>query len=191
MALLKDQVCIVTGAGQGLGRAVALEMAAEGATVVLLERNAETVEAVAAEIGGQGRPRRTLCARRHRLRRLRRPRSPMCCASSAGSMSLVNNAAINPPTQTILARHAGGLAAHDRDQPRSRLHGLEAGGAAYGAAEERTDHPHRLDPGLRVERRRRLLQRRQGRHHRADEVDGGRARAATTSWSTRWRRASC
>jgi NAD(P)-dependent dehydrogenase (short-subunit alcohol dehydrogenase family) len=54
MALLKDQVCIVTGAGQGLGRTVALEMAAEGAAVALLERNPETVKAVAAEIGRKG-----------------------------------------------------------------------------------------------------------------------------------------
>ena len=45
---------------------------------------------------------------------------------------LVNNAAINPPTAHDPARHAGGLAPHDRDQSRSRLHGLEAGGAAYG-----------------------------------------------------------
>ena len=54
MALLTDQVCIVSGAGQGLGRTVALEMAAEGATVALLERNADTVRKVATEIGARG-----------------------------------------------------------------------------------------------------------------------------------------
>ncbi len=37
----------MSGAGQGLGRAISREMAAEGASVVLLERNVETVEAVA------------------------------------------------------------------------------------------------------------------------------------------------
>ena len=52
MGLLDGQVCIVSGAGQGLGRAIALEMAAEGASVVLLERNVETVES------GGGRDRR-------------------------------------------------------------------------------------------------------------------------------------
>jgi len=54
MALLQDQVCIVTGAGQGLGRSIALEMAREGATVALLERNADTLERTAKEITGAG-----------------------------------------------------------------------------------------------------------------------------------------
>ena len=50
MALLQDQVCIVTGAGQGLGRSIVLEMAKEGASVALLERNADTLEQTSAEI---------------------------------------------------------------------------------------------------------------------------------------------
>ena len=54
MGLLAGQVCIVTGAGQGLGRAIALEMAAEGASVVLLERNSTTLKSVAAEIAAAG-----------------------------------------------------------------------------------------------------------------------------------------
>jgi NAD(P)-dependent dehydrogenase (short-subunit alcohol dehydrogenase family) len=54
MGVLADQVCIVSGAGQGLGRAIVLEMSAEGAKVALLERNAETVGKVAAEIACQG-----------------------------------------------------------------------------------------------------------------------------------------
>jgi NAD(P)-dependent dehydrogenase (short-subunit alcohol dehydrogenase family) len=49
MGLLDGKVCLVSGAGQGLGRSVSLEMASEGATVVLLERNAGTISAVAAE----------------------------------------------------------------------------------------------------------------------------------------------
>ncbi len=44
--LLSGYTAIITGAGQGLGRAIALEYAAEGATVALLERNAAALAAV-------------------------------------------------------------------------------------------------------------------------------------------------
>ena len=54
LGLLDDRVCLVTGAGQGLGRSVSLEMAREGATVVLLERNADTAASVEDEIRAAG-----------------------------------------------------------------------------------------------------------------------------------------
>ena len=54
MALLDGQVCLVTGAGQGLGRAIALEIAHEGARVVLLERNPDTLATVLSEIEEKG-----------------------------------------------------------------------------------------------------------------------------------------
>ena len=52
--LLNDRVAIITGAGQGLGRAVALEYAAEGAAVALLEINDETLAETAQAIEGAG-----------------------------------------------------------------------------------------------------------------------------------------
>jgi 2-hydroxycyclohexanecarboxyl-CoA dehydrogenase len=49
---LADKRVLVTGAASGIGRAIAMRLAQEGATVGLLDRNAPAAEAVAAEIGG-------------------------------------------------------------------------------------------------------------------------------------------
>jgi 3-hydroxybutyrate dehydrogenase len=53
------QVAVVTGAGRGIGRAIALGLAAEGATVALLARSEGELVAVAGEaaaLGGEGLP---------------------------------------------------------------------------------------------------------------------------------------
>ncbi|MGD6741910.1 SDR family oxidoreductase [Streptomyces sp. BH106] len=47
----QDQVVAVTGAAQGLGRAMAERFAAEGATMVLADRDGQSVAKAAAEIG--------------------------------------------------------------------------------------------------------------------------------------------
>jgi NAD(P)-dependent dehydrogenase (short-subunit alcohol dehydrogenase family) len=52
---LLGKVCIVTGAGQGVGRGIALAFAREGATVVVVEWNEETGKQVADEIEALGR----------------------------------------------------------------------------------------------------------------------------------------
>ncbi len=52
--LLDGQVCVVSGAGTGLGKQTALELARLGATVVGCGRRAEPIEATAAEAGALG-----------------------------------------------------------------------------------------------------------------------------------------
>jgi 3-oxoacyl-[acyl-carrier protein] reductase len=101
MNLLADQVCIVTGAGQGLGRAVSLEMAAEGAKLALLDRNPETVRQVASEITDKGG-----VAEAYQLDITDYDAYGRTVADVLGRFgkidTLVNNAATNPPLLTIL-----------------------------------------------------------------------------------------
>ena len=47
MATLANQVAVVTGASSGIGRALALQLTAEGATVCLVGRNLRTLRRVA------------------------------------------------------------------------------------------------------------------------------------------------
>jgi len=51
---LSDQVAIVTGASQGLGKAIAISLAANGANVLCLARNADKLAAVVGEIQSAG-----------------------------------------------------------------------------------------------------------------------------------------
>jgi NAD(P)-dependent dehydrogenase (short-subunit alcohol dehydrogenase family) len=52
---LANKVAIVTGAGRGMGRAISIRFAQEGADVAAAEVNTDTLREVAEEIGEQGR----------------------------------------------------------------------------------------------------------------------------------------
>src|SRR5436190_18538789 len=52
---LANQIAVVTGAGRGIGRGIALKFAAAGADVVCVSRTAENAEKAAEELRGLGR----------------------------------------------------------------------------------------------------------------------------------------
>ena len=52
--MLRDKVVMITGASQGLGKALALAFAQEGANLVVNSRNADSLDPVAEEVKGAG-----------------------------------------------------------------------------------------------------------------------------------------
>ena len=55
MSQLANQIAVITGAGRGIGRAIALKLAGAGADIVCVSRTAENAEKVAAEVRALGR----------------------------------------------------------------------------------------------------------------------------------------
>jgi 3-oxoacyl-[acyl-carrier protein] reductase len=94
MPLLQNHIAVVTGAGSGIGRAIAMGYAREGARVVLLDINGKTAAEAAEEIRGAGGKAESLA--------LDVTRREDCIATAkqvadkVGQVSiLVNNAGIN------------------------------------------------------------------------------------------------
>jgi NAD(P)-dependent dehydrogenase (short-subunit alcohol dehydrogenase family) len=52
--LLTEKVAVITGGGRGIGRAMALKFAGEGAAVVVAARTRSEIEAVAEEVRNAG-----------------------------------------------------------------------------------------------------------------------------------------
>jgi NAD(P)-dependent dehydrogenase (short-subunit alcohol dehydrogenase family) len=76
---LEGKIAVVTGAGRGIGRAIALTYAREGSAVCCAARTMEDVESTVEEIerlGGSGLAVRTDVTDLESVRRMSRPPSP-------------------------------------------------------------------------------------------------------------------
>jgi NAD(P)-dependent dehydrogenase (short-subunit alcohol dehydrogenase family) len=97
MTVLGGQVALVTGGGSGLGRAMAMGLAREGASVVVADLLADRAQAVAAEIKKEGNRAIALKLDVTKKREVERVFSK--AESLLGPLNiLVNNAGIWPPS---------------------------------------------------------------------------------------------
>ena len=94
--LLRGQIAIITGAGRGIGKGIALRFAAEGAAVTLTSRNKGQLDQVAGEIESAGG--RALAVAGDVTKRTDVARVVKAAAEKLGPVSLlVNNAGIAGP----------------------------------------------------------------------------------------------
>ena len=98
---LQGQVAIVTGAGRGIGRATALELARMGADIVVAELDRGNADKTAAAVHRPGRRAIVDPDRRHQARRSR-PRMVERTQAELGRIDiLVNNAGIYRAASTL------------------------------------------------------------------------------------------
>ena len=115
--ILAGRVALVTGASRGLGKAIALELAAAGARLALVARDIEQLQATADEAsrrGGEARVFRTDVADEDQVAILEREVS-----QQFGSVSiLVNNAGINVRKPLVDLRSRSGIGSVDKPHER-------------------------------------------------------------------------
>ena len=59
---LNDKLIMITGGGQGLGQAMALRLAKQGARLALVDVNQEALDATCAQVAELGSSARAICA---------------------------------------------------------------------------------------------------------------------------------
>ena len=100
MGQFADKLAIVTGASRGLGRAIALELASEGASIACLATRAENAAAVVAEITAAGGTARAYGCRVENSFEVTATFAQV--AVDLGSVHiLVNNAGLSRPMMTL------------------------------------------------------------------------------------------
>jgi len=99
---LKDQVAIVTGASQGIGRTLAIALAQAGADVALVSRTRSHLEAVAGEITAAGRKAMVIPADIQKVSEIRKLVDAV--QTTFGKIDiLVNNAAWTATVEALAA----------------------------------------------------------------------------------------
>ncbi|GAA1995161.1 SDR family oxidoreductase [Nakamurella flavida] len=103
---VSDRSAVVTGAGSGIGRAVAMTLAASGAAVLVADLAAESAESVAAEIVAAGGTARAFTVD---VTDASAVQAMVAAAGELGPLRIaVNNAGIGGPAATVADYPTGG-----------------------------------------------------------------------------------
>lgn len=116
---LKDRIALITGGAQGLGKAIAVAMAKEGARIVICDINETTLPGAVKEIEAQGGP----CL------------GVKCDVSSVDSVQKMFAQTVERfGTLHILVNNAAMLATRPADtERRNRVYAAKSGGGATGS----------------------------------------------------------
>ena len=105
MTALSGKVCIVTGGGSGIGRAVVLEMADMGAKVAVAGRTAAKLDAVVAEASSAPGEARAYAMDVADYVAVNSQRSPTCSSAGVGSTFSSIMRELTSPTVAPSTRH--------------------------------------------------------------------------------------